>query len=61
MTGRETEVSGTIHAKISVLMPAYNEEYHINRDIMDTERMLKKLFADYEIMVIDERFKNIPG
>ena len=44
----------SITDRISVLMPAYNEGRHIYRNIRDTERVLRGLSADYEIVVVDD-------
>jgi glycosyltransferase involved in cell wall biosynthesis len=41
-------------AKISVLMPAYNEGRAIRSNVLAVDRMLKTFKAPYEIIVVDD-------
>lgn len=40
--------------KLSVLMPAYNEQEHIFQNITETRRVLEEVGIRYEIIVIDD-------
>ncbi|MBI3090170.1 MAG: glycosyltransferase [Candidatus Tectomicrobia bacterium] len=44
--------------KISVLMPAYNECAHLLSNIRETERVLRDLGCDFEIIVADDGSKD---
>jgi len=39
---------------ISVVMPAYNEQFHISNAIDETRRVLEESNCDYEIIVVDD-------
>lgn len=39
---------------ITVMVPAYNEERHLEATIKDLDGVLKKLFRDYEILIFDD-------
>lgn len=40
--------------KISIIMPAHNEEDHIYRSIQETRQVFKNLHCSYEIIVVDD-------
>ena len=41
-------------AKISIIMPAYNEEVRIHSSIQETLRTVDKFGCDYEVIVVDD-------
>jgi len=44
--------------KLSVLMPMYNEEFHVASNIMQTDEYFKKMGVSYEIIVMDDGSKD---
>jgi len=44
--------------KISVVIPAYNEEHRIEKTLLSVEEYLKKTGYDYEILVVDDGSKD---
>ena len=43
-----------IDGKVSVMLPAYNEAYHIKNNIEETIRTFDDFGCDYEIVIIDD-------
>ncbi|MBI5875926.1 MAG: glycosyltransferase family 2 protein, partial [Deltaproteobacteria bacterium] len=44
--------------KISIIMPAYNEGYHIYDNLKETHRAVKKSKCDFEIVLVDDGSKD---
>ena len=44
--------------KISIIMPAYNEEVHIHSSIQETLKTVDNFGCDYEIIVVDDGSKD---
>lgn len=42
------------NGKLSILLPAYNEEEHIFHNILEVNRIISSLFPEYEIIVIND-------
>jgi len=40
--------------KISIIMPAYNEQFHISKTISETRKVLDESDCDYEIIIVDD-------
>lgn len=54
-TPREAEtIDGFVRGRISVIMPAFNEEEHIARSIAGIRQQFEAVCEDYEIIVVDD-------
>jgi len=54
-TPREAEIiDGFVRGRISVIMPAFNEEEHIARSIAGIREQFEAVCEDYEIIVVDD-------
>jgi len=42
-----------MHKEISVVLPAFNEEENIEKQVTDIDKFLQKKFTDYEIIVVN--------
>lgn len=43
-----------INGKISIIMPAYNEEAHIYENILETRNVFEEEHEDFEIIIVDD-------
>lgn len=46
---------------ISIVIPAYNEEKNLPHAVQDADKVIKKMFEDYELLIINDGSKDRTG